>query len=123
MTALAEQGRLIQSLVLRVLRSDWWCMGTFGQLRQAVELHGPHLLECVAEWTERLEVGAIEAALAVAADADEAGVAEDAEVLRNGAEADVDALGDVAGGELAIPDESEDFASSWFGDDLEGIDG
>ena len=93
-----------------------------GQVRQSVELHRPHLLQRLPEWTQRLQVGSVKVALALASDANEAGLAEDAQVLGDGAKADVKALGDVAGGELLVPDQAQDFAAPRLGDDLEGID-
>ena len=44
-------------------------------------------------------------------------------MLRHSAKADVEALGDVASGELLVPDQAQDFAAPRLGDDLEGIDG
>ncbi len=91
-------------------------------MRQAVELYGPHLLECLPEWAERLEICSVKVALALAPDAYKAGLTEDAQVLRHGAKADVEAPGDVARGELLVPDQAQDFAAPRLGDDLEGID-
>jgi hypothetical protein len=93
------------------------------KVRQPVELYKPHLLQRLAERTERLQVGSVKVALSLSPDAYKAGLTEDAQVLRHGAKADVEALGDVAGGELLVPDQAKDFAASRLGDDLEGIDG
>ena len=73
-----------------------------GQVGESVKLQRPHLLQRLAERTERLQVGSVKVPLAVAPDADEAGLTEDAQVLRDGTEADVEALGDVARGELLL---------------------
>jgi hypothetical protein len=91
-------------------------------LRQSVELQRPHLLQRLPEWTERLLVGSVKVALSLSPDAYKAGLTEDAQVLRHGAKADVEALGDVARGELAVPDQTKDFAAPRLGDDLQGID-
>jgi hypothetical protein len=97
-------------------------LGVLSQLRQSVELRRPHLLEGLPERTERLQVGSVKVALALPSDAYKAGLTEDAQVLRHGAKADVEALGDVARGELLVPDQAKDFAAPRLGDDLEGID-
>jgi hypothetical protein len=59
--------------------------------------------------------------VAVASRPDEARVAQDAKVLRDRAERHLEPVGDLAGGQLAIPDEMEDLASVGLRDDLEGI--
>ena len=92
------------------------------QLRQSVELRRPHLLQRLPEWPERLQVGSVKVALALAPDPYKAGLTEDAEVLRYGAKANIEALGDVAGGELLVPDQAQDLAAPRFGDHLQGID-
>ena len=55
-------------------------------------------------------------ALSLSPDAYKAGLTEDAQVLRHGAKADVEALGDGAGGELLVPDQAKDFAAPRLGD-------
>ncbi len=81
----------------------------------------PERGEVIGEGTEGLLVGEVVAKAPFAAERDGAGIAENAEVLGDGAEGDVELPGDVAGGALAIPDESEDLLAARFGDDAEQI--
>ena len=66
-------------------------------------------------------IGPVQAAIAVASNADETGIAQDAEVLGDRAEREVEARGDVARGEFVVPDEAEDLASARFADDLQAV--
>jgi hypothetical protein len=97
-------------------------LGVLSQLRQSVELHRPHLLEGLPERTKRLQIGSVEVALAVSPDAHKAGLTQHAEVLRDGAKANVESLGDVARRELLVPYEAKNLATPRLGDDLKGID-
>ncbi len=92
-------------------------------LRQRVELIGPHRLEHRPQRAQRGLVRPVVAVVAVTADVDEAGLPEDAEVLRDGTERDGNAIGDGAGSELVIPDERQDLPATRLGDDIEGIAG
>ena len=64
-----------------------------------------------ADRSEGLAAGAVEAVAPFAADVDEAGLDERAELQRDGAERDVRHRGvDVAGRALVAPDQAQDFA-------------
>ena len=50
---------------------------------------------------------------------EEAGVAQHAQVLGCGGPTDIEVSGDLAGRELAFPDEAQDSAPSWRGDGVQ----
>jgi hypothetical protein len=89
-------------------------------LAELVEVGGPH---CAQEWlegTDGIMVGLVQAEVASLALTEEAGIAQHAKVLRDGWPADVSQLGgDVAGGELTLPDEAQDGAPAGRGDGVE----
>jgi hypothetical protein len=92
-----------------------------GEAFEREELGAPHGLEVLGERPEGGFVGDVEVLSSLLSHRDESGVAEDAEVLRDGAEGDVDVGGDVAGGSFLVPDELEDFLSPGLGDGGEGL--
>jgi hypothetical protein len=91
-------------------------------LFELMEAIGPHRFEVLSEGPKCGAVGAVEVLAAALVHEDKSGVAETAEVLRDGSERDVGIGGDIAGWSFFVPDELEDLLSSWFGEDGEGID-
>lgn len=73
------------------------------------------------ERPERLLVRPVEAAPAVAPDPYQSGPAEHREMLRNGAEGDVECPSDVSGGTFLVPDQPENLAAARLGDGLQGV--
>ena len=77
----------------------------------------PHALERRADRTERSRRARVEAVPVLAADVDESGLGQRAELQRDGAERHVRHGGvDVAGGELAVPHQAQDLAAARRGD-------
>jgi hypothetical protein len=81
---------------------------------QRTQTLGPEDLEGRPELGDRLRARAVESLRAVASLGDEAGLFQDAKVLRDRGPGDVEATRDVADGELLARDEAEDLAPSWF---------
>ena len=65
-------------------------------------------------------VGLIETVVAGLAAGDQAGIAQHVQVLRDGGERGVEVSGDLAGGELLIPNQAQDGAAAGTGDGVEG---
>lgn len=85
---------------------------------------GPVALECTGPLVDRadcLSIGAIELVAAVAADMDEVNVAEDAQMLGDRGLIETHGHDEVADGEFAGNQESEDFAAARFGDSVECV--
>src|ERR1035441_8298194 len=77
----------------------------------------------VVQGTDGFGVGAVELLAAQAANVDEAGLAQDAEVLGDGGLVQLQAGDDVAHGALVGCEEGEDLATAWFGDGVECVGG
>src|SRR6185369_6012006 len=84
-----------------------------GEPLEVVERRGPHLVEPAAEVAELAAPRRVVAKAAVAAPLDQAGALEDAEVLRDRAEADVvQRAVDVAGRAFRVPHQAQDLAAA-----------
>src|SRR5206468_7860377 len=81
-----------------------------GQARQAVEVALPHRFQESLERPGVLPVGSVEPRLTGPPTFDEPSVLQDPEVLGHGRPADVEVRRDLAGRQLAVPDEPEDLA-------------
>lgn len=82
---------------------------------------GPHGLQHGPKRSKRFLVGPVEPAVAVGAHVDEAGTAQDGEVLGHRTECDLESLGDFARCQFLVPDQAKDLTSVWLGYDLEGV--
>ena len=87
-------------------------------LPEALELPGPFV-----ERLDGLGIGAVELLAAVAADADEADVAENAEMFGHGGLFEAEAGDDSTDGLLVESEEEEDLAAARFGDSVESVGG
>ena len=76
-------------------------------------------LEPLVEFPQRLGAEAVEATLGVAADLDEAGIAEDLEVSGHTGLVHADAVNELGHRSLTVPNGVEDPTASGFGDHVE----
>src|ERR671910_647792 len=79
-----------------------------GQVLDPVQARPPVVLDDGPEWSQGRLVGAVDAAVAFASFAEEAGVLEHPNVLTHRGPGHLEVCGDVAGRELAVPDQLED---------------
>jgi hypothetical protein len=100
--------------------------GAFGQLLDLVELVAPEAFKGGGPLVERADgvgVGFVEHVAAVAADAYQANVLENAEVLGDGRLFEAEAIDDFVYGALLKCEVIQDVAATGFGDGVEGIGG
>jgi hypothetical protein len=83
----------------------------------------PVAIDIAADRIDALGGGAVDAAAAVAADGDEVGVEEDAEVLGDGGLGEAEGGDELADGALALAKAVEDGAAAGVGEGLEGVGG
>jgi hypothetical protein len=82
-------------------------------LAQTIEVGGPHRAQERLERADGVVVRLVQAEVAGLTLGEQTGIAQDAQVLGHGGPADIGELGgDIAGGELAIPDEAQDGAAT-----------
>ena len=81
----------------------------------------PHRLHIGADVLEPLGARRVPAPRALAPLVDQAGLEQDPQVLGDRLAGDVEALGDVARGALALGDEPEHLATTGLGEHLEGV--
>ena len=94
----------------------------FRGIGKTVKRCRPHRFKDCAIRAERLLIGTVEAAVSLAPDADEAGSAQDGQVLRHVPEGNVEVHGNLAGSLFMLPHESQDLAAPRLGDDLKRRD-
>jgi hypothetical protein len=89
---------------------------------QAVQSGCPHCLEDSAKRAEAFLIGAVQATVSLAADGHEARLAQYCKMLGDVTEGHVETRGNVAGGSLLLPNESQNLAAPRLGNDLKGCD-
>jgi hypothetical protein len=85
-------------------------MEGLGGFPERVEPSSPESLEELADLVQTLYPGPVKAVAALGPDGDQAGLAEDAEVLRRGGAAEAGSVGDLGRGPLAVPHDLQDLA-------------
>jgi hypothetical protein len=91
------------------------------QRGEAIELRPPEGLEELGERAQPVVVGAIETALSIAANSDEAGVTEKREVLRDAGIAELELVGELTDRPFVSPDETENLLPPGLGNELKRI--
>jgi hypothetical protein len=96
-------------------------MLVLGRGLQIAERTRPHRFDVCPDLREALGSGAVPAPCAVAPFADQAGLEQDPQVLRDGLARDVEPPGDVAGRSLVVREQCEELAASPLGEDLKDV--
>jgi len=91
------------------------------QRGETIELRPPEGLEELGERAKPVVVGAIETALSIAANGDEARITEKREVLRDAGVTELELVGELADRPFVSPDEAENLLPSRLGDELKRI--
>ena len=85
-----------------------------------LEVLGPEVVQERAQLGQTLGPGSVDASGAVSALTHEAGIAQVPQVLGDGLAGDIEARGDLTRGQLPVADETQDLASPWLGDGIDG---
>lgn len=88
---------------------------------EAARPEGTHVLEPVFEFVEAAGVDHLDAGLALGADGDETGLAEDLEVLGDRRGAQLELLDQLTGGAIPLGEQLDDATSGGIGDGSEAL--